>query len=409
MTDHSPPAGDPPSVDLLVVAGMTVDTFADGSRAAGGAARYSVEAAVADGLRVALHTVAGPEQEVAAELERFADSVAVIRDPAASSIRFEHHGTHDARRLRLTARTDPIAPPVPGRLPTAGAVLFAPVAGEISDGALGVDTAPLRAAGLQGWLRVTDADGWVSRRQLSTLQAGTADALRRMDLLLASVDELRGSSGPEGVGALRAWAGLGPELVVTAGVAGAWLDDGHAPVVHLPAAVVTGRDTIGAGDAFAAILAGRRGSGMDLREAAAHAIGATARYLAARPGDTVGPMDADDIAAAMAALDGTTWRAIRFGPALGLEPPPEAEFSLQVFGDRLAGKSGCNRYMGGWKVEDGRLAIGPLAGTMMWCDGLMELERAYLVAIQAVTALRKDDEHLVLLAGEAPVAEFSRS
>ena len=55
-------------VDLLVIGGLTIDVL-DGREVAGGAARYATEAAVAAGLRVALHTVAGPEPVVRSALD----------------------------------------------------------------------------------------------------------------------------------------------------------------------------------------------------------------------------------------------------------------------------------------------------------------------------------------------------
>ena len=121
---------------------------------------------------------------------------------------------------------------------------------------------PPGLAYLTGWLRTTDADGWVDRRRLSTVSADVADALRGLDLLLASVDELRGEEGSEAIERLRAWSGPGPELVVTAGADGAWVEVPGSPPAHVPAEVVTGRHTIGAGDAFAAVLvAGRLARG----------------------------------------------------------------------------------------------------------------------------------------------------
>jgi heat shock protein HslJ len=51
--------------------------------------------------------------------------------------------------------------------------------------------------------------------------------------------------------------------------------------------------------------------------------------------------------------------------------------------------------MGTWTIEDGALRIGPLASTMMWCDGLMELERSFLDALQSTTTVRRTDDRLV--------------
>jgi heat shock protein HslJ len=107
-------------------------------------------------------------------------------------------------------------------------------------------------------------------------------------------------------------------------------------------------------------------------------------------------------------LDGTTWRAVRFGPGLAQVPPPEAEFSLEVQGDRLAGRSGCNRFMGTWSASNDRLQIGPLASTMMWCDGLMELERAFLGALEQTGGATLSGEQLVLVGGDgAPLIELT--
>jgi heat shock protein HslJ len=99
----------------------------------------------------------------------------------------------------------------------------------------------------------------------------------------------------------------------------------------------------------------------------------------------------------LATLDGTAWRATAFGAGLADTPGPDQDFSLEVQGDRLAGRSGCNRYMGTWTTEDGKLRIGPLASTMMWCDGLMELERSFLDALQAAAGAQRDGDQLVFL------------
>jgi sugar/nucleoside kinase (ribokinase family) len=268
-------------VDLLVVGGLTIDVL-DGAEVVGGAARHSTEAAVAAGLRVALLTVAAEQPVVRAWIEDIDARATVAWQAAPSTIVFEHHGHHATRRLRLRSATDPIRLSDRDRVPAARALLFGPVAGEVPDEVVARLRAATRAAGLQGWLRRTDADGWVERLRLGEVEDRTAAALRGLDLLLASVDELRGDDGEEGIRRLRAWAGPGPELVVTAGADGAWVDDGHAPARHVPAGPRTERHSIGAGDAFAAVLVARRATGLDLRAAAARAAAATSRFLETR-------------------------------------------------------------------------------------------------------------------------------
>ncbi len=282
MTDDIPLAGWPIPVDLLIIGGITVDDLLGWGEAAGGAARYATEAALAAGLRVALHTVAGDEPVVREALDGLAAQADVIRHPAPSSIRFEHHGTDDARRLRLCGVTYPVQVPEPDRLPVAATVLFAPVAGEVAADAVQAVRAPFRAAGLQGWLRRPDPDGWVMTRPLAEFEPALAGALRGLDLLIASHHDLASLDGPSALVQLRAWAGPRPQLVVTAGTEGAWLDDGVGPASHVRAEVVEGRHTIGAGDAFAAVLVARRGGGRSLADAAEDAASATAAYLATR-------------------------------------------------------------------------------------------------------------------------------
>lgn len=44
--------------------------------------------------------------------------------------------------------------------------------------------------------------------------------------------------------------------------------------------------------------------------------------------------------------------------------------------ERISATVGCNGMGGDWRIERGRLVGGPYASTMMYCDGLMEQERA---------------------------------
>lgn len=37
---------------------------------------------------------------------------------------------------------------------------------------------------------------------------------------------------------------------------------------------------------------------------------------------------------------------------------------------RIAGSDGCNRMMGDWEIDDGVITFGPIATTMMYCEGV---------------------------------------
>jgi heat shock protein HslJ len=70
---------------------------------------------------------------------------------------------------------------------------------------------------------------------------------------------------------------------------------------------------------------------------------------------------------------------------------------------RVAGRGGCNRYMGGYERDGDALSFGPLAGTMMACpEALMNQEQRFYQAMEQVTAWHIDaDTDLLHLLDEA--------
>ena len=278
-----------PRVDLLIVGGLTVDHFGKRS-AAGGSVLHATRAAVHAGLRLAALTAAGGEPDALTGLAEISAAGQLLRQPAETTIGFAHRETSAGRVLTFEAAGTPLtvaAEQIDALEPTA--VLLAPVAGEIDAssvaGSAGSAWRPLRAAILQGWLRVLAAGAIVTPLPLSGLSPELVTALGELALLVASREDLQAdASDPQAqLEALRSAIGPGPILVVTDGVEGAWFSaregTGHVPVPfrvdHVP--------SVGAGDAYAAILAVRlAAAGMPLRDAMADAALAAAEILAAR-------------------------------------------------------------------------------------------------------------------------------
>jgi sugar/nucleoside kinase (ribokinase family) len=239
--------------DLLVIGGLTIDRFADGSSAPGGSVLHIARAAGPRGLRVAVTTVAGPEPEAQAGL-RALRSLTTRLDPsdAAATATFVHRESPGGRRLWLSERGGGILSPSIDPADTR-AILVAPIADEISPDELAHrDTSTTWAAILQGFLRSFAPDGEVMPVPLSGLAAGVAEALSGFDLLVASREDLAGEAAdpPDQLAALRRAVGPRPALVVTDGVRGIWLEGEHLPVPRL----VDGVSTVGAGDVFAAFM-----------------------------------------------------------------------------------------------------------------------------------------------------------
>jgi heat shock protein HslJ len=94
-------------------------------------------------------------------------------------------------------------------------------------------------------------------------------------------------------------------------------------------------------------------------------------------------------------LAGTSWLA---ATVAGQPVPADVAVTLEFpAADRIAGRSGCNRYSGPIGVVDGRLVIGPLAATRMACPPpQMTLETAFLGALNGASRLRRDNSALVV-------------
>ncbi|MGZ8563736.1 MAG: PfkB family carbohydrate kinase, partial [Candidatus Limnocylindria bacterium] len=248
---------------------------------------HATRAAAAAGWRVATITAAGPEPEAVVAVGELATLGPSRVTPVESSIRFAIHEEGRGRQLVLesrggglhvsAARVKAIAP---------RAVLLAPIAGELSASAVrACASVPIRVAALQGWLRHLVPGDEAHPLALVALGEKLSAALGELDALVASNEDLaRVAPRPrEQLEGLRAHLGPRPLLVVTAGSDGAWLDDPANGIRHLPVARrLAEAPTIGAGDAFAGLLALGLAHGRDLLAATSAAMSGAVDYLASR-------------------------------------------------------------------------------------------------------------------------------
>jgi len=251
-------------LDLLVVGGLTIDRFPDGSSAPGGSVLHIARAGAGRGVRVGVVTAAGPEPEARAgldELDRAATLVESSAEPATTA--FRHGETAEGRRLWLGQLGGAVGPgPELRERIDVRAVLFAPVAGEVPVDALGVwDDGWVRAAILQGWLRTTDEGEGVRSRPLSALSGPVVETMRAFDLLVASREDLLAEAAEphEQLEAMRLAFGRRPTLVVTDGPNGVWIGAEQTVDVHEPWHIPVPRwvedvPTVGSGDVFAAFM-----------------------------------------------------------------------------------------------------------------------------------------------------------
>lgn len=68
----------------------------------------------------------------------------------------------------------------------------------------------------------------------------------------------------------------------------------------------------------------------------------------------------------------TTWTFIEIDG----KPPVSSKAKLRIYDGRIGATVGCNGMGGDLRIEGGRMIIGPVVSTQMYCEGLMEQERA---------------------------------
>lgn len=274
--------------DLLVIGGLTVDRFADGSSAPGGSVLHIARAAAQRGLRAGVITVAGPESEALAGIEKLRGLAASLDTTMASTTAtFLHRESPSGRRLWLDQRGGRVQLPNPAWRKAPRAILVAPIADEIATEDLArLDPTPTRGAVLQGFLRSFAADGEVRPLPLSALAPGLVVELSEFDLLVASREDLLGEAREpsDQIASMRRAVGSRPALVVTDGVDGVWTEREHLPVPR----VVDGVSSVGAGDIFAAFMLAepwpQPASAGFLRRRAKDAMRAVAEVLEERGG-----------------------------------------------------------------------------------------------------------------------------
>jgi sugar/nucleoside kinase (ribokinase family) len=274
---------------LLIVGGLTIDRFADGTRVPGGSVLHAGLAAMAEGADLTILTVAGDEPEARTGLARLASYGTVLRQSSRVTTTYRHEESDGRRVLVYEAAASPIQLDDLAGLAPADVVLVAPIAHELPPGSIeglrDAAAAPLVVVLLQGWLRELRVGEPARPRRLDELpvelwaQFGTADAV------VVSVEDFAGEpSDPFAqAAALRAHLGPRPILVLTLAADGYLLDDpGVARVVaSIPRHVVEGVPAVGAGDTFGAALAIHLASG---DPPAAAAAAATERVIAVLEG-----------------------------------------------------------------------------------------------------------------------------
>lgn len=275
---------------LLIVGGLTVDHFADGTSAPGGSVLHAGRAAVDEGAQLTVLTVAGNEPEARTGLARLSETGRLVHQPAAASTTYRHDEANGRRVLVYEAATDPIDPSFADGLPAPDVALIAPIADELSGMALTTLEQRLQPGRtvllIQGWLRRLELGAPVHPLPLDAVADALWSTFGRADAVVLSTEDL--TESPEDpfaqAAVLRRRLGPDPVLVLTLGTDGYLLDDPAQDrvVAAVPRRVIEGVPTVGAGDTFGAAMAVHLGRGAAAAAAADAATERVISVLAAR-------------------------------------------------------------------------------------------------------------------------------
>ncbi len=107
-------------------------------------------------------------------------------------------------------------------------------------------------------------------------------------------------------------------------------------------------------------------------------------------------------AAQSQALAGTSWQVTNYNngrqAVVGILDGTQLTLAFSADG-RIAGSAGCNRYMGTYTQEGGKLTLRPAGTTRMACpkpEGVMDQEREFLKALETVATARFEGDSLEL-------------
>jgi heat shock protein HslJ len=110
-------------------------------------------------------------------------------------------------------------------------------------------------------------------------------------------------------------------------------------------------------------------------------------------------------------LEAATWRLDSYGDPESPSAVPDgiaATAKFEADQGQIAGKAGCNGYSGDYEVDGNSITIGPVATTLMMCEPeVMEVEVAFVAALEAAETFSADEGALEIQYGDGSVLRFS--
>jgi heat shock protein HslJ len=101
------------------------------------------------------------------------------------------------------------------------------------------------------------------------------------------------------------------------------------------------------------------------------------------------------------------WKLVRLnGEDVSVNPP--VTLSLDETQKKINGFAGCNRFFGGYELNQSTLKFSGMGSTKMYCQETAATEDQYLKALSEVQSFKSEGEKLQLLADQKIILEFKK-
>ena len=93
-------------------------------------------------------------------------------------------------------------------------------------------------------------------------------------------------------------------------------------------------------------------------------------------------------------LINTYWKLVELNGA-AVQAGEGKELHMVLKGqNQLSGYAGCNQFMGSFTTSGNAVSVGPVAATRRMCEGVMDQENAFLLALENASRYRISGDHM---------------
>lgn len=106
-------------------------------------------------------------------------------------------------------------------------------------------------------------------------------------------------------------------------------------------------------------------------------------------------------------ITGAEWKLVRLNgeDVAALNPPITLSFDEAQ--KKVSGFAGCNRFFGGYELNQSSIKFSAIGATKMYCQDKSSIEDNYVTALSNVQSFKAENSKLVLT-GENAILEFTK-